>query len=81
MRNKLRTRIGSMLLCTTMLLTLMPMTALATKDDNVALPSPSGSTGTAVTGVAEVGGTQYETLQAAIDAAVDGATVSLLQDA
>ena len=49
-------------------------------DENGETEIAPGSWVLAATGVAEVNGVKYETLQAALDAAAEGATVKLLSD-
>lgn len=84
---KTRTRLWSLLLTVAMLLTLLPTTALA-EGENLE-ESTTGTTQESTTPETKVEnpvarlestGEEFETLQAAIDAAEDGDTVTLLED-
>lgn len=84
---KTRTRLWSLLLTVAMLLTMLPATALA-EGENLE-ESTTGTTQESTTPETKVEnpvarleskGEEFETLQAAIDAAEDGDTVTLLED-
>lgn len=72
MRSKVRTRIGSMLVCLAMLLSLLPVTALAAEGTEC--------TESDCAHVAAIGNTHYGTLADAFNAAIDGDTVKVLKD-
>lgn len=70
----------SILLTLAMALTLLPVSAMAEGDEAPAGGEPTPVEAPAVTKVAKVGNDEYETLQAAVDAASRKATVKLLAD-
>lgn len=72
MRSKVRTRIGSMLVCLAMLLSLLPVTALAAEGTEC--------TESDCAHVAAIGNTHYGTLADAFNAAIHGDTVKVLKD-
>lgn len=72
MRCRVRTRIGSMLVCLAMLLSLLPVTALAAEG--------AECTESDCAHVAAIGNTHYGTLADAFNAAIDGDTVKVLKD-
>ena len=85
MKQKLRTRIGSMMLAVIMVLSLLPVTALAEYDtDNLPLqPTSSGiqEVEENTTDVAQIGESKYDTLSEALNAVKDGETIKVLASA
>lgn len=76
----MKKKLCSILLALTMVLTLLPVSALAEGDEAPAGGEPTPTEAPAASNVAKIGDKEYATLAKAVEAAESGATITLLSD-
>lgn len=77
----MKKKLCSILLALTMVLTLLPVSALAEGEATTGEPAPAEAPVAETEYVAQIGAAKYKTLAGAVNAAKEGETVTLLKDA